>query len=280
MKNIKKALFVILLITNARIVYAQSSNIKTEQIHVLGNCEMCKSSIEKAGLKKGEAKVKWDEKSKMAVLTYDSSKQTGDDILKRIALAGYDNEKFLAPDEAYSRLPECCKYERSLKKDNSSKAAVKSEKDGLHAKDQGSEVTSLEALFSAYFDLKDAFVQSDEKGISIKAETLTKQISLIDMSKLNEEQHQLWMKLNPHIAAISSEISKGGKMEAKRIKFSDLSQDFHQLAKVSHFNYEVYFQHCPMFNNGADWLSKDEQIKNPFYGNQMLTCGKTVETIK
>jgi copper chaperone CopZ len=280
MKNMKNALFVILLIINANRINAQSSNVKTEQIRVLGNCEMCKSRIEKAGQKKGEAKVKWNDKSKMAVLTYDSSKQTDDDILKRIALAGYDNEKFLAPDEAYSKLPECCKYERSLKKDNPSKSAVKSEQVDLDSKAQKSEANALEALFSSYFDLKDAFVQSDEKRISTEAANLTKKISLIDMSTLKDDQHQLWMKLNQHMVTISAEISKGGKIDTKRIKFSELSQDFHQLAKVAKLNYEIYFQHCPMFNNGADWLSKDSQIKNPFYGNQMLTCGKTTETIK
>jgi hypothetical protein len=37
-----------------------------------------------------------------------------------------------------------------------------------------------------------------------------------------------------------------------------------------------------MYNNGkgANWLSKEILIKNPYYGSQMLSCGKTVETIK
>jgi hypothetical protein len=31
---------------------------------------------------------------------------------------------------------------------------------------------------------------------------------------------------------------------------------------------------------GANWVSKDNTIKNPYYGSQMLSCGKTLETIK
>ena len=31
---------------------------------------------------------------------------------------------------------------------------------------------------------------------------------------------------------------------------------------------------------GANWLSKENAVKNPYYGSQMLTCGSTVETIK
>ena len=38
----------------------------------------------------------------MATLTYDPSKTNQDEVLKRIALAGYDKEKFLAPDDVYA----------------------------------------------------------------------------------------------------------------------------------------------------------------------------------
>jgi hypothetical protein len=50
----------------------------------------------------------------MAVLTYDASKTSQDEILKRIALVGYDSDKFLAPDATYD-VHECCQYERVAK---------------------------------------------------------------------------------------------------------------------------------------------------------------------
>jgi Cu(I)/Ag(I) efflux system membrane fusion protein len=33
-------------------------------------------------------------------------------------------------------------------------------------------------------------------------------------------------------------------------------------------------------NKGADWLSTEESIKNPYYGQSMLTCGEVTDTIK
>ncbi|MBK7959471.1 MAG: hypothetical protein IPK03_16135 [Bacteroidetes bacterium] len=48
-------------------------------------------------------------------MTFDSSKSTKSEILKRIALAGYDNELYAAPDDVYSALPNCCQYERKAK---------------------------------------------------------------------------------------------------------------------------------------------------------------------
>ncbi len=48
------------------------------------------------------------------------------------------------------------------------------------------------------------------------------------------------------------------------------------------FDETIFVQHCPMAdnNNGADWLSLDKQIRNPYFGDKMLTCGSVTETIK
>jgi hypothetical protein len=56
--------------------------------------------------------VDWNKDTKIATITYDEKKTNQDEILKRIALSGYDSDKFLAPDDVYAKLPECCQYER------------------------------------------------------------------------------------------------------------------------------------------------------------------------
>lgn len=81
---------------------AQIKNAKTETVKISGNCDMCKSKIEKSGNVKNVATVNWDESSKMATLTYDASKTNQQEILKRIANAGYDSESFYAPDDVYA----------------------------------------------------------------------------------------------------------------------------------------------------------------------------------
>jgi Cu(I)/Ag(I) efflux system membrane fusion protein len=44
----------------------------------------------------------------------------------------------------------------------------------------------------------------------------------------------------------------------------------------------VYYQFCPMANNdqGAYWLSTEESIRNPYYGDMMLECGEVREVIE
>ena len=33
-------------------------------------------------------------------------------------------------------------------------------------------------------------------------------------------------------------------------------------------------------NQGAIWLSTDKEIKNPYFGDDMLTCGRVIDEIK
>lgn len=105
----------IILLLSATISNAQIKNAQTGTAKIFGNCDMCKSTIEKAGNINKVAKVDWNKDTKLAVLTYDSQKTNPDEILKRIALAGYDSEKFLAPDSAYNALHGCCQYDREVK---------------------------------------------------------------------------------------------------------------------------------------------------------------------
>ena len=67
----------------------------------------------------------------------------------------------------------------------------------------------------------------------------------------------------------------------QRDHFMSLSKKMYALMKVSKQETQTYYQFCPMANDGkgANWLSKENAVKNPYYGNQMLTCGKVVETL-
>ena len=77
-------------------------------------------------------------------------------------------------------------------------------------------------------------------------------------------------------------ISSSLKIEQQRNYFISFSKNMYVLIKATKLETTIYVQHCPMANEGkgADWLSKESIIKNPYFGSQMLNCGKTVETIK
>jgi hypothetical protein len=268
---------------------AQVKNAKIETVKIYGNCGMCETTIETAGNVKKVAKVDWDKDTKIAIITYDSTKTNQDEILKRIALAGYDSDKFLAPDDVYSKLHGCCQYERVTKtaifktdvvEDHSSHNhdATTTEK----PTETSQEVNQLKSIIDNYFALKDALVKSDGKLASSIAKELLSNINAVNMTKLSTDEHTVWMKVMKDLAFDTEHIEETKDAGHQRDHFTSLSKNMYALIKVSKQETTIYYQNCPMYNDGkgANWLSKESTIKNPYYGSQMLSCGKTVETIK
>ncbi|MBP6370045.1 MAG: DUF3347 domain-containing protein [Paludibacteraceae bacterium] len=291
MKSISKILMVITVLLSAVNGFAQIKNSKTETVKIYGDCDICKTNIEKAGNVNKVAKVEWIKDTKIATLTYDSKKTNRDEILKRIALAGYDNEQFLAPDDLYSKLPASYQYERTLKPITKSKDAGMDMKNEHENHDHSEmvqantattqNISQLNAVFDNYFSIKDALVKTDANLASLQATKLVAAINAVDMNKLAMEEHTVWMKVMKDLMSNAENISKSKDASKQRETFALLSKNIYELTKVSKQDTPIYYQHCPMFNNGkgANWLSKENVVKNPYFGSKMLTCGSTVETI-
>ena len=281
MNSLKKIMMAILVLLSG-VSNAQIKNAKTESVKIYGNCGMCKTKIEKAGNLKNIAKVDWDADTKMATLTYDDAKTNQDEILKRIALVGYDSEKFLAPANVYSKLPGCCQYDREAKvpetpvKVDAVSGANSAKTDMINnpivIEDQ------LTPVFDSYFTVKDALVKTDGNTASAKAEEMLSAINAVKMETLKMDEHMAWMKVVENLTADAKSINETKDIEKQRNVFNSLSKNIYILIKASNPAETLYYQYCPM--KKMNWLSKENAIKNPYYGSQMLSCGKTVETIK
>jgi len=90
-------------------IFAQQ--LSQNQFKVRGNCEMCKERIETAAKKAGAKTAKYSIDSQTLTLETEPN-VSASDILKEVAKAGHDNEKFHADEASYNALPSCCHYER------------------------------------------------------------------------------------------------------------------------------------------------------------------------
>lgn len=80
--------------------------IKTPSVQ----CDMCKGKIEKALFKQqGISSVKVDVKKKTTTVTWIPDRTNIENIKAMIANAGYDADDVTADEDAYKRLPACCK---------------------------------------------------------------------------------------------------------------------------------------------------------------------------
>ena len=275
LNSLMLAVFVLLSSVSAN---AQIKNKKTETVKIFGNCDMCKANIEKAGNVKKIAQVNWDKDTRLATITYDAAKTNSDEILKRIALEGYDSEKFLAPDSKYNTLHACCQYDRDVKEE----VVVDTTENNDSAPTTSEEVqktgNQLESVYTSYFALKDALVKTDPAVAAKKATEMGIAIEAVQMDQLPMAVHMVWMKALKNLTADTKAIASTTDIKNQRAAFKTVSTNIYDLLKVAKAETPTYYQYCPMVK--ANWLSKEAAVKNPYYGASMLTCGSTVETIK
>ncbi|MCL6216873.1 efflux RND transporter periplasmic adaptor subunit [Zunongwangia pacifica] len=135
----------------------------------------------------------------------------------------------------------------------------------------------LKPVIQDYLQLKDDLVASDAASAMQAAKKASAKINNIDTSELNKMLTSHFKVLQDKFKAISDTAA----IAAQRENFIALSQNM--IALVSNFDEieEIYIQRCPMANNnkGATWLSKNKEIKNPYFGDQMLGCGEILETL-
>ncbi len=107
----KLMLLMIMMILFSVTTFAKETFTKTSFI-VSGNCDMCKSRIEKAAKLKGVKSVVWNETSHILTLIFVVNIVSVDEVQQNIAQAGYDTPKFKAEQTSYYNLPQCCHYDR------------------------------------------------------------------------------------------------------------------------------------------------------------------------
>ena len=107
-------MFLCLLIFSSANVFAATT---TDTVKVWGNCDECKSKIEKAALKAGAESADWNADNYQLVISYNNEQTSAMNIEKEIAAVGYDTQDVKATDDAYRKLPKCCQYEREAKKE-------------------------------------------------------------------------------------------------------------------------------------------------------------------
>ncbi len=136
---------------------------------------------------------------------------------------------------------------------------------------QDSTKTQPAQLLKSYYNLKDALVGSNATLAAANADELVKAINNTGKQTIDNDARASLLK-------DADAIAQSKDIKVQREKFATLSNNMFELAKAVKLSAEpVYQQYCPM--KKASWLSNDMAIKNPYYGNAMLTCGSVKTTL-
>ena len=140
----------------------------------------------------------------------------------------------------------------------------------------------IRLLLNNYLVIKRNLAESSAEGASIAAKKLLANLKSFKEDKLPEDQKSFYEKKAKQIEKFLSLIADKKDLEEQRVHFSAITTGIYELTKTFKANEEpLYYQFCPMaFNNsGGYWLSDSKEIRNPYFGEKMLKCGSTTETI-
>jgi len=139
---------------------------------------------------------------------------------------------------------------------------------------------NAQAVLNDYFSLKDALVGDDNDKAKEMGGTLVKSLKSFDASKYSESEKS---ELNDIIedATEHAEHISESDIKHQREHFKVLSKDVTDMVAITGTGMKLYEQFCPMYDNnkGGAWLSMNEEIRNPYFGDQMLKCGKVQREI-
>ena len=140
----------------------------------------------------------------------------------------------------------------------------------------------LRKVFDEYIVLKDALIKGDnEKSIQASSMILMN-LNKVDMKLLKGNAHNAWMELSKKLKTYTQSLNATKDLKAQRKYFKPFSSNFIMAVEKFGINLEVYSQFCPMADNntGGHWLSLEDKVLNPYFGDAMLKCGEVTKTIK
>lgn len=140
----------------------------------------------------------------------------------------------------------------------------------------------LSSVFTSYVSLKDAFVATDVAKVKAEAATTAQTLAKADMKLLTGAAHNDWMNYLGGMETSLKEIQAASDIEQQRKAFSNLSDNLYKSIKAYGLGgTPAFYEFCPMAfdNQGAYWLSDQEAIRNPYFGDKMLKCGSVQEKL-
>lgn len=135
-----------------------------------------------------------------------------------------------------------------------------------------------EAVLNDYFALKDALVKDDSKTAALEGSKLEASLKAFDKSSYTAEEQKKLTDIIEDAAEHAEHIAKS-PIDHQREHFKTLSKDILDMVEITGTKSTLYEQFCPMYDGGSAWLSSSNEVKNPYLGSKMVTCGKVQKII-
>jgi hypothetical protein len=141
----------------------------------------------------------------------------------------------------------------------------------------------IKSLTDNYLQIKNALTGTKPAEAADAANKMLATIKGFDKSLLSADHKKAYDQQEESLKASAEHIAKStGDVEHQRGQFATLSESLYTLVKAFGGGKTLYHDHCPMAKDGkgAMWLSETKEIKNPYFGDKMISCGSVEEEIQ
>ena len=141
----------------------------------------------------------------------------------------------------------------------------------------------LQKVYDSYILMTEAFVATNAEQVSIHAYKVKSGLQKVDMALLQGEAHMEWMRQLGKLNETIDQIASSRLISDQRLVYAEFNNTFYKSLKSFGLDRgTTYYQYCPMANGdvGAYWFSNKKDIENPYFGEEMLKCGETKETLE
>lgn len=142
---------------------------------------------------------------------------------------------------------------------------------------------TIKEIVNHYLHIKNALTNDNAGDAADGAQAMEKALAKMDKSLFTAEQKTAYDATEEALKEHAEHIGKNGdNIKHQRSHFTMMSEEVYTLVKNFGAGRALYHDHCPMArdNKGALWISETKEIKNPYFGAQMLTCGTVEEVIQ
>ncbi|EMR02720.1 efflux RND transporter periplasmic adaptor subunit [Cesiribacter andamanensis] len=140
----------------------------------------------------------------------------------------------------------------------------------------------LQNMLTVYLRLKNDLVEARPAAAKKEAASLLTTLDQVPHTGMSAPAHAYLQKQLQGLQPLLQAIAAGKELDQMREQFIGVSNNMIALTKAFDANEKpLYLQFCPMANNdqGAYWLSAEKEIRNPYYGSMMLSCGEVTEEL-
>lgn len=142
---------------------------------------------------------------------------------------------------------------------------------------------AMQEMVTQYLQIKNALANDNGKDAASAGNAFVESMGKMDKTSLTADKKKTWDNISDDAKEMAEHIGKNAdKLEHQREHFDMLSKDMYDMVKTFGGGQTLYQDFCPMYNDkkGATWLSETKEIKNPYLGKKMPTCGSVKEEIK